>query len=149
MYWVVNNVGYERFVESVRDEGREHVADVMIDDQIGYLVELGRVAIDNDKASAVALGDQREAGGWPDDQRRPDRDEKIARLCKLLRPAHRHVGHRLTERYRRRLDEAAAVRTVGRATVGAVHPAPHPGKLIPLGAVDAGRIGGVTVQLDH
>ena len=79
------------------DERRQHVADVMVHDQVGDVLELGRIAVDDDEARAVAFGHQRETGGRPDDQLGTNRDEKIARFCKLLRPTHGDVGHRLAE----------------------------------------------------
>ena len=62
----------------MRNEGRENVTDVVVHNEIGNVVELGRVARDDDKTCTVAFGNEREAGRRPDHQRRTDRDEKIA-----------------------------------------------------------------------
>ena len=89
-------------------------------DEIGDVVELGRLAIDDDEPRAVALGHQRKAGRRPDHQRRADGEEEIAGERQLLGAAHGGLRHGLAERDGRGLDVAAAVRAIGRAAAGGV-----------------------------
>ena len=64
--------------ESVGDEGSEHVADVFAYHQVGEIVEVGRVAIDDDESRAGALRRQRKSRRRPYDERRADSEEKAA-----------------------------------------------------------------------
>jgi len=64
--------------ESVSDEGSERVADVIAYHQIGEIIEVGRLTIDDDKSRAGSLRRQRKSCRWPHNQRRPDSDEKAA-----------------------------------------------------------------------
>src|SRR5580692_6067979 len=100
-------------VVSVRDEGFEHRSDVLTHDKVGNVVELGRLAIDDDKLGAVALRHQRKAGRRPDQERRADRQKQIAMKRKVLGALHCGIGHGLTERNGCGLDIAAAARAVG------------------------------------
>ena len=72
-------------VASMRDEGLEHRADVLTHDKVGNIVELGRLAIDDRKLRAVALGQQRKAGRRPNQERRTDRQKQIAMKRKIGR----------------------------------------------------------------
>ena len=88
------------------DEGGERVADVETDDEIGEFVELGRLAVDDDEGRAIALGHRRKTGRRPHDKRRADHEKQIAVARQSLGASHRRFRHGLTERHRRRLDEA-------------------------------------------
>ena len=57
-------------------------------------------------------------------------------------------GHGLSERYRRRLDVAAAGGTIWRTAVAGIHPLPHPGQFVALLAIEAQGVGRIAVQLD-
>src|SRR6266516_2867347 len=46
-------------------EGREHGSDVVVNDEIGHVVELGRLAVDDRQPRSVALGEHREPGRGP------------------------------------------------------------------------------------
>src|ERR1019366_4408887 len=83
--------------ESVRDEGSEHVADVMVHDQIRNLIELGRLAVDDDEGGAVALGHEPKSRprprifGGPTTTRSADRipGTRHRWYCRAVRPRHR------------------------------------------------------------
>ena len=95
----------------------------------------------------LAISGNPAAGHTTSDE--PIGEEKIARQRQLLGAPHRLLGHRLSERHRRGLDVTAAVRAIGRLAADARRTALDPAKLVALGAVEAGRIGRVAVQLDH
>src|SRR5580693_2981432 len=52
-------------VASMHDEGFQHRADVLAHDDVGDVIELGRLTIDDDKPRTVALRQQRESGRRP------------------------------------------------------------------------------------
>src|SRR6202030_2807745 len=135
-------------VASMHDEGLQHRADILTHDEIGNVVELGRLAVDDGKLCAVALRQQRKAGRRPDQKRRSDRQKQIAMKRKVLGALHCGIGHGLTERYGRGLDVAAAA-AVRRTAVRCIHALPHPGELIARVAVEAGGKSRIAVQLDH
>src|SRR5262249_37898847 len=60
------------------NEGREHGTDVFAHDEVGDVVELGRISVDNCKPRAIALRHEGESGRRPHDQGRSDRHEQIA-----------------------------------------------------------------------
>src|SRR5579864_4873527 len=136
-------------VDLVDDEGFEHRADVLTYDKVGDVVELGRLAIDDDEAGAAALRQQRKAGRRPDHEGGADRQKQIAMKRKVLGALHCGIGHRLAERYGRGLDVAAAARAVGRAAVRGIHALPHPGEFVAFIAIEACGESRIAVQLDH
>ena len=66
--------------ESADNEGVEGVADVVANDQIGEIIKLGGLTIDDDKRRAIALGHKRKTCGRPHHQRRADREKQVATL---------------------------------------------------------------------
>jgi hypothetical protein len=64
--------------ESVGDEGSERIADVVTYHQIGEIVEIGRLTIDDDERRAGALRRQRKPRRRPHDQLRADSEKKAA-----------------------------------------------------------------------
>ena len=116
-------------------------------DKIGDVVELCRLAVDDDERGAVALGHQRESGRRPHHQRRADGEKQVAAARQFFGPAHRLPRHRLAERHRRRLDEAAAG-AIRRVAAVALEPRAHRLDLVADAAVEAGGVGRVAVQLD-
>lgn len=51
----------------VSDEGRKHRADVVMDDQIGDIVKVGRFAIYDHESRACSFGSKRKSCGRPND----------------------------------------------------------------------------------
>ena len=96
---------------------------------------------------AVVLRQFGKPGRRIDDQRGAEDDEQIGRQRLLLGAPHRDGRHRLAERHRRGFDmpkatlarRHRAVALEGRAQIG---------DLVPLAAIETGRVGGVAVQLD-
>ena len=114
------------------DEWRQDRSDVLAHHEVGHIVELRRLAIDDHEPRAVPFGDQWKSGGRPDDQRRPDRQEQIAVERELLGTAHLALGHRLPERNGRGLDISTAVRAIGRATrLRRMNALLHPRQFVP------------------
>src|SRR5215469_15082162 len=70
--------------ESVFNKWGERVTDVVADDEVGDVVELGRFAIENDQSCAIALGHQGESRRRPYHQRGTDREKQIALQRKFL-----------------------------------------------------------------
>ena len=77
------------------DEGSERLSDVLTDNKIGDVVEIGRLAVDNHESCAVSLRMQWKPGGRPHHQRGSDRDEEVASGTQLLRSLHFALRHRL------------------------------------------------------
>ncbi len=65
--------------------------------QIGMIIQIGRVTIENDELRSVALGNDGERCGRIDDKRRTDGKEEITGKRGLFRPGHGALGHGLTE----------------------------------------------------
>ena len=90
----------------------------LADDEIGDVVELGRLAVEDDEPRAVASWPcSGKSGRRPDHERRADREKQIAGQRQRFGAPHRRLRHRLAEGDRRRLDVAAAVRAVRRLPV--------------------------------
>jgi hypothetical protein len=90
----VHNAAHD---ESVGDERTERVADIIVDDQIGDIVKLSGLTIDDDKRCTVALGHQGKTCSRPYHQRGADRQKKITALGQFLSALHSFRWHRLTE----------------------------------------------------
>src|SRR5260370_33966231 len=101
---------------SVAYERPKRLPDVVADDEIGNIVLIGGLVVDNHQFGAAVLGQHRKAGSRPDHQRRSDRKEQLTMLGKFRRAAHGVVRHRLTERDGRGLHRLGADRAVWRAT---------------------------------
>src|SRR5262249_47265889 len=93
---------------SVGDEGFERPPDVRADDEIGQIVEIGRVAVENDKACPAALSQKWNPRCRPHHKRRADRQKQIAGAGKRFGATHGRLRHRLAKRDRRCFDVAAA-----------------------------------------
>ena len=89
----------------------------------------------------------RECGGGIDDERGAGDDEEIGGERLGLGAAHRRGRHRLAERDRRGLDEAAAVVADGGGLVALEGPTQRL-ELVASRAVEAMGVGRVAVQLD-
>src|SRR5260370_31022831 len=83
---------------SVAHERTKRLPDVVADHEIGKLVLLGGLVVDNDQLGAAVLGQHRKTCGRPDHQRRSDRKEQVAMLGALRGAAHGLIRHRLPER---------------------------------------------------
>jgi len=53
---------------------------VCANDEIGHVIEIGRLAVENDKARPAALGQQWKTGCRPNDKDEPDGEKEIAAL---------------------------------------------------------------------
>src|ERR1700676_2059345 len=89
------------------DRGAERVADALVKQQIGDPIEPGRFAVDDRQGRAIALCQLGKPGRRIDHQRGAEHDEQISRQGRDLGAAHLALRHRLAERDRRGLDEAA------------------------------------------
>src|SRR5215467_10561595 len=98
----------------MRDKWRQNLTNIVANDEISDLVELGGLAIENDQTRPIAFGHQWEPGGWPHHQRRADGEKEITRHGHFFGTPHRRLRHRLPERHRRGLDVTAAIITIRR-----------------------------------
>jgi len=57
----------ESIPQSISDERAKRLADVVPDDEIGYIVLFGGLIIDDHQFRAAVSGHHRKAGGRPDD----------------------------------------------------------------------------------
>ena len=117
-------------------------------DEIGEIVEFGRLAIDDDELRAVALRHQRKSRRRPHHQRRADREIEIGRHRQRFGVTHRRFRHRLAERDRRGLDIAVAFDAFGRAA-GLIEALLHPFEFVALAAIETGGVARVAVQFDR
>jgi len=141
-----NSAAYRRCVSSVGDEGFERLGDVGANDEIGHVVEIGRLAVENHKARSAPLGEQWKTRCRPNDQRRADGEKEIAGAGKRFGAPHGRFWHRLAKRDCCGFDVAAAIVTVRCAAVG-FETHLDPGKLITPAAIKACGIGGIAMQL--
>src|SRR3954452_19804783 len=65
---------------SVADERTQSFPDVVVDHQVGEVVLLGRLVIDDHEPGAAVFGQHRKACGRPDHQRRSDGEKQVAML---------------------------------------------------------------------
>ncbi len=124
-------------------------ADVETQNEIGKIVLIGRLIVEDHEACADVLGKHRKPGRGPDHQRGADRDQQIATCCQRLGATHRDFRHRLAERDRRGLDRIVAGRAGRRDAARGVELLPHPVDLVALAAADAARVARIAVQFDH
>ena len=118
-----------------------------MNDQVGVVVLIGRLAVDDDELRAVALGHLGKAGRRIDDERAAEHDEQIAGQRLLLGAQHRHFRHRLTEGDRRGLHDPVTLladRQLSLLEEGAADRR----QLVPVAAIETGGIGRVAVQFD-
>ena len=66
--------------QSMADERPKRFADVMSDDEIGYIILFCRFIVDDHQFRAAVFGHHRKASGGPDHQRRTDRNKQITAL---------------------------------------------------------------------
>src|SRR5262249_29524249 len=133
---------------SVAANGAAHGrADFGVHREVGQLVLLGRLTVDDDEARAVVFGQDWETGSRVDHQRAAEHDKQVCRQGQLVRPFHGSLWHGLPERDGCGLDHAAA---------GCAERQPfvdredllHPIEFVAATAVEAGGIGGVAVQFN-
>ena len=115
--------------------------------QVGDVVEIGRVSVQNDEACAALLGEDGKTRSRVDDEGRPDGDEEVGRDGRLFRGAHRRFGHRLPERNGGGFDEPAALGASGRFFRSLEFDA-NLGELVAAPAVEAGRVHRASMELD-
>src|SRR5277367_4548498 len=135
------------FISRDADRGAEGLADGAVEHEISEAVEPGRLAVNDDQRGAVALSQFRESGGGIDHERGTGDDEQIGGEGFALRALHRRGRHRLAERDRRGLDEAAAS-VAKRGGLGALERKAQRRQLVALRAIEAVRVGRVAVQFD-
>src|SRR5262245_3820923 len=111
-------------------------------------VEWSRLPIHDDETRASVFRHFRKSRGWVDDERRAHDDQEIALERLGVRASHRALRHRLPERDRRGLHDAAAAPTRTDAP-GAAELLFDIGKLVAEAAIEADRVAYVAVQLDH
>ena len=68
---------------SITDEGTQGFPDVMADHEVGDIILIGRLAIDDHELCAAILCHQGKTGGRPHHQRRADRQKQVAMLREL------------------------------------------------------------------
>ena len=66
--------------QSITDERPKRFADVMSDDEIGYIILFCRLIVDDHQFRASVFGLYRKASRGPDHQRRTDRNKQITAL---------------------------------------------------------------------
>src|ERR1700755_3297254 len=130
---------------SIADERSKRLADVVTDHQIGDVVLLGGLVVDDDQLGATVLGHHWKAGGRPHHQRRSDRDEEIAMLRQFGGAAHLVFRHRLAKGNGRGLDRLVANCAVRRPTY-CIEALFDPRQIVSLPATNAAGIGGVTMK---
>jgi len=79
------------------NKGCEYGPDVLADHEIGNIIEIGRLAIDNHQMRAISFCHQRKSGCGPHDQRGANRQEEVAAEREFLRATHGALRHRLSE----------------------------------------------------
>src|SRR5262249_8761308 len=131
-------------VSSVGDEGFKRLPDVRANDEIGHVVEIGRVAVEKNKARPTPLRQQRKTRCRPYHQRRADSEKQIAGARKRFGALHGRFRHGLTKRDCCGLDVAAAIVAVGCTVIGD-ETLLDPGKLITPTAIKARGIGGIAM----
>src|SRR5262249_10190911 len=90
----VHNAAHD---ESAGDERTERVADIIVDDQIGDIVKLSGLTIDDDKRCPVAVDKQGKPCRRPHHKRRPDRKKQITAFGHSLGVLNSLRWHRLTK----------------------------------------------------
>src|SRR5215204_1730100 len=100
------------------------------------MVEVGRLAVDDDESRAISFCHQRKSRRGPHHKRGPDGEEKVAAERQFFGTLHRGNGHCLAERYCRRLDVTTAVRTVRRFFLR-LKPFADPRQLVSSAAAEA------------
>src|ERR1700738_2471920 len=132
---------------SVAYEWPKRLPDIMPDHQIGDIILVGGLVVDDHEPGAAVFRHQGKAGGRPYHKRGSDRDEQVAGLREFGGASHRIFRHRLPERDGGRLDRLAADGAIGRGA-GLVEAPPDQSKVVSLSAADAAGVSGVAVQLD-
>src|SRR5258708_7110795 len=94
-------------VETLRHHRREERTDLVVEDDVGEGVMRRRLAIDDGEPGPALLDEHGKAGGRIDDERRAEDDEEIAVEGRRLGARHGVPRHRLAQRNRRRLADAA------------------------------------------
>ena len=120
------NAGAKLQLRSMAINGSSTVADVLTHDEIGDVVEVGRLAIDDDKRAPLrfASSGNPAAGQTTSEEPIARKDRSRASSSSARRIA--LVRHRLPERDGRGLDVAAAVRAIRRAPSPASKRSLHP-----------------------
>src|SRR5436305_9734376 len=133
-------------LQSIPDKRAKRFPDILADYQIGNVVLLGRLIVDDHQSGAAVFRHQRKAGGRPDHKGRSDRKKEVAMLGKFGGPTHRVIGHRLAERDGGGLDRFVAHHAIRSAAISFEAPL-DPAKIVIPAATDATRIRSIAVKL--